>query len=155
MFNTKQIDKQIIGLSLLFGFIVTFMDAIVDVHFFDGNTVMDQVLRPEPFEIYIRGLIMAIFLLFGFIASDIITRLKQSEAEKTKTIQDLQKANEEIKILKGIIPICAACKKIRDDQGFWRQLESFIHAHSEAQFSHGICPDCMEELYGDITHDVQ
>jgi len=61
-----------------------------------------------------------------------------------KTNEHLQKALEEVKKLQGIIPICGYCKKIRDDEGLWNQLEVYIHSHSEAQFSHGICPDCYE-----------
>jgi hypothetical protein len=62
--------------------------------------------------------------------------------------EKLQKALDEIKTLKGIVPICAQCKKIRDDKGYWNLLESYIEKHSEASFSHGMCPECLEELYG-------
>lgn len=49
----------------------------------------------------------------------------------------------------GLLPICASCKNIRDDKGYWNQIESYLQKHSDAEFSHGICPDCMEKLYGD------
>ena len=62
----------------------------------------------------------------------------------------LEAAMAEIKTLKGIIPICANCKNIRDDKGFWNQLESFISKHLDAEFSHGICPDCAKELYPEL-----
>jgi MASE6 len=65
------------------------------------------------------------------------------ETEQAK----LEEALTQVKALSGLLPICAACKKIRDDQGYWNQIESYIHAHSEARFSHGICPDCLHELY--------
>jgi PleD family two-component response regulator len=61
--------------------------------------------------------------------------------------RELEKALAEIKVLQGIIPICAACKKIRNDQGYWQQLEIYIRDHSEAEFSHAICPGCAKELY--------
>ncbi|MBW1815163.1 MAG: response regulator [Deltaproteobacteria bacterium] len=64
--------------------------------------------------------------------------------------EELEKALSEIKILKGIIPICANCKKIRDDKGYWNQIEAYIRDHSEAEFSHGICPECSKELYPDL-----
>lgn len=64
--------------------------------------------------------------------------------------QDLSVSLDEIKILKGIIPICASCKKVRDDKGAWNQIESYIRDHSEAEFSHGICPDCISKLYPGI-----
>ncbi len=59
----------------------------------------------------------------------------------------LQQAMEEIKVLKGLLPICSYCKKIRDDKGYWNQLEEYITTHSEAVFSHGICDDCMTKLF--------
>ncbi len=59
----------------------------------------------------------------------------------------LEAALAHVKLLSGLIPICANCKKIRDDEGFWQQVEGYISEHSEAQFSHGICPDCKQELY--------
>lgn len=60
---------------------------------------------------------------------------------------DLRKSAEEISTLKGIIPICANCKKIRDDQGYWNHLEKYIREHADVEFSHGICPECREKLY--------
>lgn len=79
-----------------------------------------------------------------------ITDRKKAEEEKEKLISRLQDALNEIKTLKGIIPICSYCKKIRDDEGVWNQLETYIHSHSDAKFSHGACPECykkqMEEL---------
>jgi len=79
-----------------------------------------------------------------------ITERKRIEEEREKLIHDLQKALSEVKTLKGIFPICASCKKIRDDKGYWNQVEVYIRDRSEAEFSHGICPDCMKKLYGDF-----
>jgi len=64
--------------------------------------------------------------------------------------EELRKALAEIKILSGLLPICSSCKKIRDDQGYWTQLESYISEHSEAVFTHGCCPDCMKKLYPEL-----
>jgi CheY-like chemotaxis protein len=64
--------------------------------------------------------------------------------------EELQKALAKIKTLSGLLPICASCKKIRDDQGYWTQLEYYISEHSEAEFTHGCCPECMEKLYPEI-----
>jgi hypothetical protein len=60
---------------------------------------------------------------------------------------DLDQAMDQLKELSGIIPICSACKKIRDDEGFWHQVESYIETHSHAEFTHGICPECTKMLY--------
>ncbi|HEY9593800.1 MAG TPA: response regulator, partial [Spirochaetia bacterium] len=65
----------------------------------------------------------------------------------------LGQAIEDLKTLSGLIPICASCKKIRDDKGYWRQLEEYISTHSEAQFSHAICPECARKLYPGLFDD--
>ena len=76
-----------------------------------------------------------------------ITERKKMEEEREKMIQELQKAMHDIKTLHGIIPICSSCKKIRDDKGYWHQVEVYISDHSEADFSHGICEECARKLY--------
>ncbi len=81
-----------------------------------------------------------------------ITRRKQAELDREGLIVELEKAMTEIKTLHGIIPICASCKKIRDDEGSWNPIEPFIEDNSELEFSHGICPDCMNQLYPGIMH---
>ncbi len=83
-----------------------------------------------------------------------ITRLHNTVAEKELLITSLQKAIGEIKTLRGILPICSHCKKIRDDRGYWNQLETYIKEHSEADLSHGICPECLKKHYPDFTFDV-
>ncbi len=82
-----------------------------------------------------------------------ITRRKQAEAEREKTIQELNKALAEIKTLRGIVPICAGCKKVRGDRGYWEQVEAYVARHTEAQFSHGMCPSCMQKYYPDLCKD--
>lgn len=76
-----------------------------------------------------------------------IERRKQAEQERERLIEELRHAVAEVRTLRGFLPICASCKKIRDDAGYWQQIERYVEAHSEATFSHGICPDCMTELY--------
>ncbi len=85
-------------------------------------------------------------------ATDISER-KRMESEREALIKKLQKALAEIKELKGILPICSSCKKIRDDKGYWTQIESYIHKHSNAEFSHAICPDCMKKMYPEYDND--
>ncbi len=82
-----------------------------------------------------------------------ISERTQAEEDREKLIKELQQALAEIKTLRGIIPICSACKKIRDDEGYWHQVEVYIHQHSQARFSHGICPDCARRLYPDFYPD--
>jgi hypothetical protein len=73
--------------------------------------------------------------------------------EIRRTQKELEEAAREIKTLKGIIPICMHCKGIRDDKGYWNQLEKYITEHSEAEFSHGICEVCLKKHYSDYTSD--
>lgn len=68
-------------------------------------------------------------------------------------VRELSRALDQIKTLRGIVPICANCKKIRDDTGYWQQVEVYVRSHTEAEFSHGICPECMKKLYPDICDD--
>ena len=79
-----------------------------------------------------------------------IKKYKQAEEEKERLIEELQEAMSEVKKLSGFLPICANCKKIRDDRGYWNQIESYIKNHSEAQFSHSMCPECAEKLYPNL-----
>ncbi len=79
-----------------------------------------------------------------------ITDRKMSEMERDKLLAELQEALAKVKTLSGFLPICASCKKIRDDQGYWRQIEEYIRKHSEAEFSHSICPDCAKKLYPEL-----
>ena len=87
--------------------------------------------------------------VLGAIAN--ITERKRTALERERLIKELQEAIADIKVLSGLVPICSNCKKIRDDQGYWTQLEGYIQAHSQAKFSHGVCPDCMKKLYPDFV----
>lgn len=69
-------------------------------------------------------------------------------------IEELQRALSEIKTLRGIVPICSSCKKIRDDQGYWNQVEVYVRNHTEASFSHGLCPECIRRLYPELANEV-
>ena len=84
-----------------------------------------------------------------------IEERKRTEAEKEQLIAQLQKAMQEVKVLSGFLPICASCKKIRDDTGYWSQIEEYISKHSNALFSHGICPDCVKKLYPEFHEELQ
>ena len=84
----------------------------------------------------------------------VLVNISELLGEKKARIElsvKLQSANEQIKILHGLIPTCAYCKKVRDDEGVWEQMESYISAHSEAEFSHGICPKCLKTYFPEYT----
>jgi PAS domain S-box-containing protein len=80
-----------------------------------------------------------------------ITERKRAEEERERLVSEREKAFSEIQTLSGMLPICAHCKKVRDDRGYWNQIETYIESHTEAEFSHGICPDCMRELYPEFA----
>lgn len=78
---------------------------------------------------------------------------QKREKEKERIIAELKEAISEIKTLSGLLPICSCCKKIRDDKGYWNKIDSYLASHSDVQFSHSICPDCVASLYPDIDLD--
>jgi len=88
-------------------------------------------------------------VLFSIIND--ISKRKTYEQEREDLITKLEKALAEIKTLRGILPICATCKKIRDDKGYWNQIETYIGAHSKVKFTHGICPECQAEFYSGLN----
>lgn len=77
------------------------------------------------------------------------------EQERKKLIGDLQEALAKVKLLTGLLPICAGCKSIRDEEGYWHQVEAYIRDHSEAEFSHGFCPKCAHKLYPDYFFEPE
>lgn len=79
-----------------------------------------------------------------------ITERKRQEQEKERLILELRKTIDDVKKLRGMLPICSWCKKIRNDEGYWQQIESYISLHAEVDFTHSICPDCMEDKYPDL-----
>ena len=97
------------------------------------------------------------YLVKGQVTGEMLVRAiryaierKRIENEKAQVIVELQEALAKVKLLSGFIPICASCKKIRDDTGYWRQIESYIREHSNAEFSHSICPECSHKLYPEL-----
>jgi len=87
-------------------------------------------------------------MLFVLVMVEDISERRRAAEERERMIDELREALANVKTLRGLIPICASCKKIRDDKGFWSQVEVYVRDRSEAEFSHGICPDCMKKLYG-------
>ena len=114
-------------------------------------------IQYELFLFAIFGILLIWFAFFGGFVSNLRRRLgeqnkkiKKDQIEKDNLIVELKAALSKVKTLSGLVPICASCKKIRDDRGYWKQIELYIRDHSEAQFSHSICPDCAKKLYPKI-----
>jgi len=101
---------------------------------------------------YILSLLFIIIIAYGLESSRYRSNslLKQSNDQLKSQKERLEISLSEVKTLSGLLPICAHCKKIRDEKGYWKQIESFIHDHSEAEFSHGICPEWAKKLYPDL-----
>lgn len=91
--------------------------------------------------------LIAVFFVMTVLSSITEYLRKRYFMQLIKEKQALQTALDEIRVLKGMVPICASCKKIRDDKGFWTQIEMYMQAHAEVEFSHGICPDCASQLF--------
>jgi PAS domain S-box-containing protein len=87
------------------------------------------------------------------IARDIAER-KRAERERERMVQELQRLLGEVKTLTGLLPICAYCKKIRDDKGLWNKLEDYLGKHSTANFTHSVCPDCSDHHYADFVRET-
>jgi DNA-binding NarL/FixJ family response regulator len=102
------------------------------------------LLKPPRAREVERAIVIAM-ARFGDLMS-----LRYLNAELATRNAELQEALKQVKMLSGLLPICSHCKKIRDDEGYWQQVEVYIHDHSEAEFSHGICPDCMKNFYSDF-----
>lgn len=92
------------------------------------------------------------YLVKEMVTGPLLGRAIRYAIERKKLFTQLEHSMTEIKKLRGFLPICSNCKKIRDDKGYWTQVEVYISTHSDAEFSHGICPECAETLYPGLYH---
>jgi PAS domain S-box-containing protein len=133
--------------------------------FIEGNLKLDHSVN-KAYEIECvlvskKGISFPVLLLFVpvfendklvryRVSARDISQLKQAEKERQTLITKLEKTIDNVKTLRGFLPICAHCKKIRDDTGKWRSFENYVRDHTEVQFSHSLCPDCTGLLYPDL-----
>ncbi|MBU0480846.1 MAG: hypothetical protein KKG47_07075 [Proteobacteria bacterium] len=144
----KKQEVRIVVLALGLGLFLWLVDSLLDFYFFYEGSFITLLISDVPeHELYIRILIILCFLGFGLVAASLISRLRKKETEQAELIGDLRRALDEIKALKGILPICSFCKQIRDDKGYWNQVEVYIRNHTDADFSHSICPECTRKHY--------
>jgi hypothetical protein len=111
-------------------------------------------LEPHFYQtLWFYGLVIVIVCGIGFGVYRLrVWQLLEREKDLKRRVDD---SMAQIKILGGLIPICSSCKKIRDDKGYWNQLEHYIYEHSEATFTHGVCPECAEKLYGKYYSQIK
>lgn len=128
--------------------IVFFLSAKFDML----EKVMEFTHKYESYEID-EIIITAVFLLFCLFIFSFrrILELRNTRIALHENNEHLKKIIEEMNTLKGIIPICSSCKKIRTDKGGWEQLEFYLRKYTDASFTHGICPECFEELYPELN----
>jgi hypothetical protein len=126
-----------------------------------GPRVQEFRFHYELFLFSLFAILLTWFALFGGFVASLRNRLRQQRAElqaeiaertraqveKDQLIQELQKAAACVKRLSGLLPICASCKKIRDDKGYWNRIEAYLCEHTDVEFSHGCCPECANRLY--------
>lgn len=96
---------------------------------------------------------LKITIEMALYAGKVAAERKQAEEQRDKLVLELQDALARVKTLSGMLPICAHCKRVRDDKGYWNQIEAYIQDHSKAEFSHGICPECMKKHYPEYVVD--
>jgi len=125
-----------------------------------GTTVEVMVLRSDgsalPVQVACSEVVDAAGNVIGRMGSFVdISRRRQVEQQREQLIGELTGALATIKTLRGFLPICAHCKKIRDDDGYWHQLECYVTDHSDAKFSHGICPECLHEFYPEFADEQE
>jgi hypothetical protein len=108
--------------------------------------ILDYFLQPPVLEIWKVISNRAIALVVIWVTASLGLQRRIAEQKRENAVREREKVLEDIRILRGFLPICAWCKKIRDDEGYWTQIEEYIQRHSEADFSHGICPECAKKL---------
>lgn len=125
-----------VGLGGFYGVFAAFVHCVI----FKTGTFGEELFTDDPMEIWMRLSAAAIFFAFGCFAQFVYNKL--------------QKASDKIKILRGSIPYCAKCKRIRDDKGEWNRIEVYIREHSEAEFSFGFCQECAKKHYPDFDFTI-
>jgi hypothetical protein len=129
------------------------IDRFLAVPVLDGEKLAGGVFLANKDEDYSNE-DLALLQRIGALYAIALQR-KVFEDERERLILQYQVALSQVKQLSGLLPICASCKKIRDDQGYWTQIEEYIADHSEADFSHSLCPDCLKKLYPEISLQVK
>lgn len=122
---------------------------VIFVTGFGSEEIAVQAMRAGAYDYLIKSPDRNYLAVLPSTVQNVLAR-KRMEEERKELIKELQEALAKIKTLSGFLPICSSCKKIRDDKGYWNQIETYIQDHSEAEFTHSLCPVCMKKLYPDL-----
>ena len=136
------------GITVLITFLAVITSvairAIISFTTGDGKLLASEVMVATVIPLIIAPIMSVIFI-------GLLKQIDESEQKNAQLVSDLQEALAKAKTLSGLLPICASCKKIRDDAGYWHQVEVYIRDHAEVDFSHGLCPDCQDDLAAQIA----
>ena len=133
---------------ILAGFAFIFFGTLIDITDNFESLKRFIILGDTPIQAFLEK-VVGYLLGYVFVFVGIWKWLPKLIEHQKMTNDKLENTQEELKVLQGLLPICASCKNIRDDKGYWQQIEGYIGDHSDATFSHSICPECMEKLYPD------
>lgn len=146
-------------LGIKVGTMMSFLLLAISIIIMSFYTPFSEAFAYDKYLVF-RVLFIYLVISFFAIASEVVRAffnlkinklnqdLENRHQENVGLIDELKRNIDEVKVLKGMLPICAHCKKIRDDNGYWNKLETYLAVHTEAEFSHGMCPKCAKELYG-------
>ncbi|MBI5885469.1 MAG: hypothetical protein HZB85_02670 [Deltaproteobacteria bacterium] len=146
-------EKKVIVISILAGLLFIFMDTVIDTRFHNVPFFDRLMFADRGHELFMRLTVVALLEALGIISAVLILRRRKAEKDKERLIGELQEAITRIETLNGLLPICAYCKKVRDDQGYWNRIETYISKHSRAEFTHSICPECGKKAVDEFNRD--
>jgi hypothetical protein len=152
--NTESLEHEIISGDVVETYVPLMKEGVFQGAFEIYYDITDK--KHDFDRLLLISFVISIVLAVGVLLTSLMNVVKErrmsierkrAQDERERLIAELRGALAQVKTLNGLLPICASCKKIRDDQGYWNQLEDYISSHSSATFSHGICPGCAKKLY--------
>ena len=134
--------------TLVLAIIYWLSETILHSTVFHGSGLSAWLLPIDNvYEMWMRLFIVTFFVIFGVTMDISLARLRRANQKSARLVDELQKSLSEVKTLSGLLPICSMCKRVKDDDGYWQQVEKYLSDHSDAEFSHGYCPDCDEMFF--------
>ena len=150
------IKNKFFFLSVAIALLLWILETLIHSFIFQTGGFREELFPiHHPHEIWMRTVITVIALLAGLISQKMANKLFDAYEKEKQINKLLEESFKEIKVLKEILPICSSCKKIRDDEGYWNNLEKYISDHSNTKFTHGLCPECAVRLYPQFSKNSQ